>query len=122
MNLNSVELKAFLPSRDYALSQQFYLDLGFTRASCDDQLSYFHHGSCSFLLQNFYQRDLAENLMMHLLVEDVRAWHARLCDIRLAETYSVRLSEVCEQPWGMWDFTLHDPSGVVWRIAQNKPD
>jgi uncharacterized glyoxalase superfamily protein PhnB len=24
-------------------------------------------------------------------------------------------------PWGMRDFTLFDPSGVLWRVAQNVP-
>jgi uncharacterized glyoxalase superfamily protein PhnB len=29
------------------------------------------------------------------------------------------VSPVQLQPWRMRDFTLHDPSGVLWRIAQN---
>ena len=24
-----------------------------------------------------------------------------------------------ERPWGMRDFTIADPTGVLWRIAQN---
>ena len=26
-----------------------------------------------------------------------------------------------DQPWAMRDFTLFDPSGVLWRVAQNTP-
>jgi uncharacterized glyoxalase superfamily protein PhnB len=26
-----------------------------------------------------------------------------------------------DQPWAMRDFTLFDPSGVLWRVAQNIP-
>jgi uncharacterized glyoxalase superfamily protein PhnB len=26
-----------------------------------------------------------------------------------------------DQSWAMRDFTLFDPSGVLWRIAQNLP-
>jgi uncharacterized glyoxalase superfamily protein PhnB len=37
----------------------------------------------------------------------------------LAEKYSVNVSEITEQPWGMLDFVLHDPSGVLWRFGQN---
>ena len=31
----------------------------------------------------------------------------------------VTVTDVVQQPWKMRDFTLRDPSGVCWRIAQN---
>jgi len=57
--------------------------------------------------------------MLHLLVEDIVAWHENITDSGLVKKYQVKLSEVLEQPWGMLDFTLHDPSGVLWRFGQN---
>ena len=33
--------------------------------------------------------------------------------------YGVRVTDIETQPWRMRDFCLFDPSGVVWRIAQN---
>lgn len=118
-NLNTVELKAFVPAKDFELSKQFYLDLGFTKASDSEGIAYFHHGNTSFLLQDFYEKAFAENLMMHLLVEDVYAWHEHISRMDLAGKYGLTVSEVLSQPWGMLDFHLHDPSGVLWRIAQN---
>ncbi|AFJ02148.1 hypothetical protein Q7C_979 [Methylophaga frappieri] len=118
-NLKTIELKAFIPAKDYALSKQFYGDLGFTMASDTNGIAYFHFESCSFLLQDFYQQELAENLMMHLLVADANAWHQHLTDIGLAEKYGIKLSKVSAQPWGMLDFVLVDPSGVLWRFGQN---
>ena len=118
-NLNSVELKPFVPAQDYERSKRFYQDIGFTLAADVDGVAYFQHQNVSFLLQRFYVRELAENLMLHLLVEDVDAWWARLHDAAIVETYGVRLSAVQQQPWRMRDFTLVDPSGVLWRIAQN---
>ena len=118
-NLKTVELKAFVPARDFEKSKRFYTDLGFTKASDDNGIAYFHHGNCSFLLQDFYEKALAENLMMHLLVEDIEAWHSQLTKAAIAEKYSVEMSEVSEQPWGMLDFVLFDPSGVLWRFGQN---
>jgi uncharacterized glyoxalase superfamily protein PhnB len=118
-NLKTIELKVFVPAKDFELSKQFYSDLGFTKASDNAGIAYFHCGACCFLLQDFYDQSLAENLMMHLLVEDVAAWHQALLDADIANKYQVNLSEVVEQPWGMLDFTLHDPSGVLWRIGQN---
>lgn len=118
-NLRTVELKAFVPARDFALSKRFYADIGFTMASDHDGIAYFHHENVSFLLQDFYVRELAENLMLHLLVEDVDAWWQRLTSDGIAARYGVPLGPVVLQPWRMRDFILHDPSGVLWRIAQN---
>lgn len=118
-NLNTVEIKAFVPAKDFAVSKQFYSDLGFTKASDSDGIAYFHHGKTSFLLQDFYKKVLAENLMMHLLVEDAYSWHEQISKSGVAEKYGVNVSEVTKQPWGMLDFVIHDPSGVLWRFGQN---
>ncbi|MGF6345535.1 VOC family protein [Variovorax sp. W2I14] len=119
--LNVVEIKAFVPAKDFALSCDFYRDLGFTMASNEDGIAYFLHGNSSFLLQQFYEQRHAENFMMHLLVDDAHAWWARVRAQRLAERYGVSTTPPAERPWGMVDFTLTDPSGVLWRIAHNIP-
>ena len=119
-NLAVVEIKAFVPARDFALSMDFYQALGFTRASVFEGIAYFHCGNSSFLLQDFYVREHADNFQMHLLVEDVEAWHVQAKPI--AERFNVKIGEPEDRPWLMRDFTLFDPSGVLWRIAQNLPE
>ena len=119
MSLRAIELKPFVPAKDFALSRRFYADLGFVEASEVGGVAYFRHGEVSFLLQDFFNQSLAENLMLHLLVEDIAAWHARLVGAGIAARYGVQQSEIVLQPWRMRDFTLSDPSGVLWRIAQN---
>jgi len=116
-----VEIKAFVPARDFALSKQFYEDLGFTIASSDENLAYLHHGNASFLLQNFYEPEHAANFMMHILVEDVAAWWAHVQAKRLAERYGVMTEPPADRPWGIRDFIIVDPTGVLWRIGQNVP-
>ncbi|WP_018266443.1 VOC family protein [Methylosinus sp. LW4] len=118
-NLRCVELKAFVPAKDFELSKRFYQELGFTLASDGDGVAYFHHETVSFLLQNFYVKEFAENLMLHLLVEDVDAWKAKVDESGIGARYGVKISDVQRQPWRMRDFTLVDPSGVLWRIGQN---
>ncbi|BFM15921.1 VOC family protein [Maricurvus nonylphenolicus] len=118
-NLNTVEIKAFVPAKDYERSKAFYQDMGFTQASDTQGVAYFHHGNCSFLLQDFYEEKLANNLMMHLLVEDAKAWHQQLQEKGIVEKYDVLLGDIEEQPWGMLDFVIKDPSGVLWRVGQN---
>jgi len=118
-NLKAIELKAFVPAKDFELSKRFYQDVGFTLASDTEGVAYLHHGDVSFLLQNFYEESLAKNLMMHLLVEDVQSWWDRLQEVGISAKYGVRIGNIELQPWAMRDFVLFDPSGVLWRIAQN---
>jgi hypothetical protein len=118
-NLRVTEIKAFVPARDFDLSKQFYKDIGFTMASEGGGVAYFHFGDASFLLQDFYEKALADNLMMHLLVEDVDAWWNHLKETGVAAKYKLRITNIELQPWRMRDFCLIDPSGVLWRIGQN---
>jgi len=118
-NLNTLEIKAFIPAKNFELSKNFYSDLGFTMASEGGGVAYFHKDNCSFLLQDFYEKIYAENFMMHLLVEDVAAWHKEVEASGVIEKYNVKVSEIIEQPWRMLDFVINDPSGVLWRIGQN---
>ncbi|AMC33447.1 VOC family protein [Janthinobacterium sp. B9-8] len=117
--LEAVEIKAFIPAKDYAISKQFYQDMGFTLASDTEGVAYFHYGNCSFLLQDFYEKDHVENFMMHLLVKDVVAWHAHLIAQDMVSKYQIHISDIETQPWKMLDFTVTDPGGVLWRIGQN---
>ena len=119
--LSSVEIKVVLPARDFAQSQRFYEDLGFTKASEGGGIAYFHHGACAFLLQDWYVQAFAENLQMSLLVEDAQAWFDHVQNSDLAGRYRVRVTPLEDQPWAMRDFTLTDPAGVCWRIGQNLP-
>lgn len=119
MNLNAVEIKAFIPAKDFALSKRFYQDIGFVMASEGGGVAYFHHQNVSFLLQDFYVKEFAENLMMHLLVEDVDAWWSSIQNADIAKKYGVRINAIEHQAWGMRDFVVIDPSGVLWRIGQN---
>ena len=118
-NLAVVEVKAFVPAKNFALSMEFYEALGFTRASVFEDIAYFHCGESSFLLQDFFVQEHAANFQMHLLVESVDAWHEKATAV--AERFNVKIGEPQNQPWAMRDFTLFDPSGVLWRIAQNIP-
>lgn len=118
-NLKITEIKAFVPSKDFQLSKQFYKDLGFTMASEDGGIAYFHFGNVSFLLQDFCAESFAENFMMHILVEDVNSWWQQVRESGVLEKYGVKVTGLENQPWRMREFCLYDPSGVLWRIGQN---
>ncbi len=121
MNLAAVEIKAFVPASDFALSKAFYVELGFEVPWSDDDLAYVRHGDTSFLLQSFNEPEFIKNFQMHLLVENVDDWHSRVVASGVAARYGVEVGDPQDQPWAMRDFTLFDPSGVLWRVAQNIP-
>ena len=108
--LKTVEVKAFVPSRDFALSKQFYQDLGFELAWSSDDLAYLRRGTSSFLLQRFYSKEHADNFMMHLLVENVDAWWGHVETQGLIGKYGVKAEPPSDKPWGLRDFV---------RVGQN---
>lgn len=117
--MDAIEIKAFVPARDFELCKRFYADLGFVVAWSSDVMAYLQVGKCSFLLQQFYVKEHTENFMMHLLVPDVDAWWQHVVTQDLAGRYGVRVTPPEDRPWGLRDFTVDDPSGVLWRIAQD---
>jgi hypothetical protein len=119
-----IELKAHLPALNFEVSKQFYQDIGFTLCWSNEGLAYLHYGphgdhaKAGFLLQDFYVKELAENLQMHLLVTNVDDWWADIEAKQIADKYGVGIGPPEDRAWKMRDFTLIDPSGVLWRIAQ----
>jgi catechol 2,3-dioxygenase-like lactoylglutathione lyase family enzyme len=116
---DTITLMAFVPARDFELSRRFYPDLGFDLAFSGSGLARLQIGETAFMLQDFYVEALARNLMLHLQVADVDAWHRHVRASDLAARYGVAVGEITQQPWRQRDFAVHDPSGVLWRIAQN---
>ena len=53
-DMSVIDLKAFVPTKDSAISRQFYTDLGFKQNWANDQIAEFQIGSFRFLLQPFY--------------------------------------------------------------------
>jgi catechol 2,3-dioxygenase-like lactoylglutathione lyase family enzyme len=121
MNLNTVEIKAFVPARDLEESKAFYTAIGFEVKFSSDDLAYICHGSSAFLLQKFYVPEHADNFMMHLLVENVGDWYRNVLASGVVEKYGVRIEPPADRPWAIRDFPLTDPAGVLWRIGQNIP-
>jgi uncharacterized glyoxalase superfamily protein PhnB len=120
--LAMVEIKAFVPARDFALSKQFYQDLGFEMAWSSENMAYLSHGHCAFLLQDYYVKEHADHFMMHIIVTDVDAWWRHLDAKGIAAKYNVNIGPPEDRPWGLRDFTLIDPTGVLWRIGQDIPE
>ncbi|TAH18996.1 MAG: glyoxalase [Cytophagales bacterium] len=119
MNLGIIEIKAFIPAKNFEVSKQFYQDLGFKKKSDGDGIAYFAFEEVSFLLQDCSQDAHLAKLEMHILVKNVDDWYEHIKDKQISEKFSVTVSDIEIQPWRMKEFILSDPSGVIWRVAQN---
>ena len=115
---NVVDLKAFVPAKDFAVSRRFYADLGFTENWASEQVAELQIGSFRFLLQDYYVQQFAENFMMHLMVDDADVWWQHVEGTKLAEKYpGIMAKPPAVQPWGLRVLYLSDPTGVLWHIA-----
>lgn len=112
--------RPFVPAKDFELSKRFYLKIGF-QLLLDGEVAIFGIGNSSFILQNYYNKDWAENFMMQLMVDDVDAWWEHLNRIDVPKNFpgaSLRPPEL--QPWGLRISHLVDPSGVLWHVAERR--
>src|SRR3984885_4105658 len=60
-------LRPFVPAKDFAISKQFYADVGFRVEPLGESLAAMHLGLHSFLLQDFYVEEWVNNFVFHLL-------------------------------------------------------
>ena len=112
--------RPFLPAKDFALSKRFYEALGFTKV-LDDEVAIFRIGNSGFVLQNYFQKEWAENFMMQLMVDDLDAWWAHVSSLGLPARFGVpEPRPPAVQPWGLRIAYLVDPSGVLWHVAQRR--
>ncbi len=115
--------RPFLPAMDFATSKAFYEALGFAKELDSDDVAIYRIGATSFLLQNYYQKEWAENFMMQLLVDDLDAWWSCVESLDLPTTFGVPAPKPpAMQPWGLRIAYVIDPSGVLWHVAQRRPD
>ena len=113
--------RPFLPAKDFDLSKRFYEALGFEK-EFDGEVAIFRIGSSGFILQRYYQKEWAENFMMHLMVDDLDAWWTHLVSLDLPGRFGVpALKAPALQPWGLTVAYVVDPSGVLWHVAQRPP-
>lgn len=114
-----LDLRPFVPARDFALSSRFYQELGFAVSYQDEQIAILNLDRCGIILQNFYVKEFAENLMIQLSVRDVEQWWRRIDSAELLVTFGVKVPRApTVQSWGMKVGFLFDPSGVLWHVTQ----
>ena len=118
-NLKVKELMTFVPAgNDYQREIQFYESLGFTVSWKSDELAILKIGNFRFFLQNFENKEMQNNFMMNLEVENLDHWWNRIKGLNLPEKFpSVKAKPPEDYPWGKREIHLITPAGVLWHIA-----
>lgn len=111
--MDVVDIKAFIPSKNYEVSNAFYSDIGFTSEYVSDDLTLFQNGDCLFFLQRFYDEGLANNFMLQVCVSDINSAF-RLCN---KTRHKTNISPIQQVPWGQV-FYVWGPSGELLHMTQ----
>lgn len=112
--------RPFVPARDFELSKCFYEALGFEKR-LDGQVAIFGIGASSFVLQDYFQKEWAENFMMQLMVDDLDGWWKHIEALNLATRFGVQPPKApAPQHWGLRVAYVYDPSGVLWHVCQRR--
>ena len=113
-------LRPLVPAKNFQASKRFYQQLGFKVdvEFPDGGGAILRLGSSTFILQNFYVKELAENFMMQLIVRDIDAWWQHIQAAKLNENFGVPAPKPpVMQPWGIVVSYVVDPSGVLWHVV-----
>jgi hypothetical protein len=109
-------VRPLLPAKDFAVSLRFYADLGFQCRMLTDRLAEMTLGACSFLLQDYYVREWADNSVIHMFVSDLDHWWQHIDALDLPGRYGVKTQPPQDEGWGVRIAGVGDPSGVLWRL------
>jgi uncharacterized glyoxalase superfamily protein PhnB len=112
-------LKPFIPSgKDFGMAKSFFTDLGFAVNWEVTGLAELQLGAAVFLLQDFHNQTMQENLMMFAGVDDLDAWWRQIVESGVLERYpGVSGKPPTQYPWGKREVHLIDPAGICWRFA-----
>jgi uncharacterized glyoxalase superfamily protein PhnB len=112
-------LKPFIPSGpDFALAKAFFRDLGFEIQWEVPGLAELTLNGVTFLLQDFHNQEMQNNLMMFVSVDDLDAWWSHISASKVLDRYEgVRAKVPTLYPWGQREVHLIDPAGVCWHFA-----
>ena len=100
MKHKAKSIRAFIGSKNFEISRQFYKDLGFIESLVSPNMSVFWVDGLSFYLQDYYVKDWVENSMIFLEVDDADRYWEELAALKLEDRYErVKLSTVQKNDW-----------------------
>ena len=113
-----LSLQPFVPSgNELEKSKDFFQQLGFTMNWDAGDYAGFEKDGCKFILENYVNKDFAENFMLTVNVTDVDKFRKEVIDKKLPEKFGIRIGQVSKQPYGR-EVNIIDLAGVCWHFVQ----
>jgi len=113
-----LSLQPFVPSgKDLEIAKDFFQQLGFTMNWDAGDYAGFEKDGCKFILQNYVNKDFAENFMLTVNVTDVDEFRKEVIDKQLPQKFGIRIGQVSIQPYGR-EVNIIDLAGVCWHFVE----
>ena len=116
--MNIIQIRTFLPSKDFETSKNFYKDLGFTVTWENHELAEIGIAKQNFFLQKYYQEDWANNLMMQMFVDDLDELYSKAAPL-IDKYEGTKIKSIFETDYGR-TFHLIGPAGVLWHMTETE--
>lgn len=113
-----LSLRPFIPSgKNFQLSKEFFQEIGFNCTWDMGGYAGFENGNCKFILQDYDQKEFAENLMITVNVPDIVAFRSALLEKQFPQKFGIRMGEISDQPYGR-EVNIIDLAGVCWHFVE----
>jgi hypothetical protein len=114
-----ISLQPFVPSgSNFEKAKQFFQELGFELTWDDGGYAGFKNDNCQFILQQYNNKEFAENFMISVGVPDVEEFRTAVIEKKLPEKFGIRIGEVTDQSYGR-EVNIIDMAGVCWHFVNN---
>lgn len=115
--LSAISITCFVPGgKFYKESQLLFEKLGFDREWEIEGYTGLRNGDARFILQDFHNQEMAENLMLKLRVPDLDRWWTEVAQRDLQKNFpGFRITPPKEFPWGR-EAHFVDLAGVCWQV------
>lgn len=119
ITLQASDIRPFLPAKDFEISRDFYVALGFAVKWTDDNMALLESGQHRFYLQRYYVKEWADNSMLHISVADAHACFLQITDLLAEGRFpGARVAQPKQEDYGALVTYVWDPAGVLLHLAQ----
>jgi len=108
------DIRVFIPSKDYELSQAFYQALGFGHEYVTDDLCLFQNGAVTFFLVRPDGQTVAHNLILQIIVPDIDQAYK---NISVLGHFNITYQPIKNERWGRVIY-LTGPAGENLQLTQ----
>ena len=118
-DLHVVDIKPFIGSKDFSVSRDFYVAIGWKLNWDIGNLAELELGGGKIYLQDYYQRKWCENSMLHITVDNAQAWFDHAKSVLEARKYgAARVAPPRAEDYGSLVTYIWDPVGILLHMAQ----